>query len=102
MCDIVSVYFNRNYLGAKIAIFILATSVELVPAQISGELLSPWSEGTLDIHEISTGRGSSTFFILPDGTTMLYDAGEFGENGAAWRIPRYVDPKPDKSRPSGE
>jgi len=39
------------------------------------EQLPPWTEGTLDIHHISTGRGNSTLFVLPDGTTMLVDAG---------------------------
>ncbi len=42
-----------------------------------GETLPDWSEGTLDIHAINTARGECTFFILPDGTTMVVDAGEF-------------------------
>lgn len=39
-----------------------------------GKVLPDWEEGYLDIHTINTGRGESTFFILPDGTTMLVDA----------------------------
>ncbi|MDE7406804.1 MAG: hypothetical protein K2M76_00165, partial [Muribaculaceae bacterium] len=39
-----------------------------------GEPLPDWSEGTLDIHSISTGRGESYFYIFPDGTSMLVDA----------------------------
>lgn len=35
-----------------------------------------WQEGYLDIHHINTGRGNAAFFILPDGTTMLFDAGD--------------------------
>ena len=35
--------------------------------------------GTLDIHHISTGRGNATFFVLPDGTTLLVDAGAAGD-----------------------
>ena len=42
-----------------------------------GAPLTPWSEGELDIHTISTGRGECLFFIMPDGTTMVVDAGEF-------------------------
>jgi beta-lactamase superfamily II metal-dependent hydrolase len=38
--------------------------------------LPKWEKGFLDIHFISTGRGSSAFYILPDGTTMLIDVGE--------------------------
>ena len=71
-------------------------------AQNIGEILSDWTPGTMDIHEISTGRGSSTFFIFPDGTTMLFDAGEFTQTTASWRIPRYVQAKPDTTKTSGE
>ena len=35
-----------------------------------------WKPGYLDIYHIHTGRGNSTFFILPDGTTALLDAGD--------------------------
>lgn len=38
--------------------------------------LPRWSQGDLEIHHINTGRGNATFFILPDGTTMLFDAGD--------------------------
>jgi beta-lactamase superfamily II metal-dependent hydrolase len=51
------------------AFFILSST--LAPC----ETLPPWSEGRLDIHHINTGRGESTLFILPDGTTLLVDAG---------------------------
>ena len=44
-------------------------------AQVAGQRLPPWTPGTLDIHQIQTGRGNATFFIFPDGTTMLLDAG---------------------------
>jgi beta-lactamase superfamily II metal-dependent hydrolase len=64
------------------------------PAQI-GTALPPWTPGTLDIHQIVTGRGNAAFFQFPDGTTMLLDAGDAGpsdeQNG-----------KPDTSRPSAE
>ena len=39
-------------------------------------VLPAWSEGYLDIHTISSGRGECCFYILPDGTTLLVDAGE--------------------------
>ena len=41
-----------------------------------GQILPAWSEGELDIHFINTGRGECAFYILPDGTTLLVDAGE--------------------------
>ncbi len=39
-----------------------------------GKVLPDWEEGYLDIHAINTGRGECTFFIFPDGTTMMVDA----------------------------
>ena len=39
-------------------------------------VLPAWSEGYLDIHFINSGRGECCFYILPDGTTLLVDAGE--------------------------
>jgi beta-lactamase superfamily II metal-dependent hydrolase len=37
-----------------------------------------WEEGYMDIHHILTGSGDCAFFVLPDGTTMLVDAGDIG------------------------
>jgi beta-lactamase superfamily II metal-dependent hydrolase len=56
--------------------------------------LPPWTPGTLDIHHLATGQGNSTFFVLPDGTTILLDA------GAA--TPPRATPRPDASRSAGE
>jgi hypothetical protein len=44
-------------------------------SQVVGQPLPPWTPGTLDIHQIQTGRGNAAYFIFPDGTTMLLDAG---------------------------
>lgn len=41
-----------------------------------GKTLPNWSEGCLDIHFINTLRGECCFYIMPDGTTLLVDAGE--------------------------
>jgi beta-lactamase superfamily II metal-dependent hydrolase len=51
-----------------------ATSFDTAASGLSQ--MEPWSPGLLDIHHISTGRGSSAFCILPDGTTLLIDAGD--------------------------
>ena len=56
-----------------------------------GSALPAWSPGMLDIHHISTGRGNSAFFVLPDGTTLLVDAGASGSG-----VPE-TDPHPDAS-----
>src|SRR5512135_2956130 len=65
-------------------------------AQVVGETLPPWTQGTLDIHHISTGRGNCALIIFPDGTSMLVDAGAISGNS-----PRYVAPRPDASRSPG-
>ncbi len=49
-----------------------------------GATLPAWSEGYLDIHTISTGRGECIFFILPDGTSIVVDAGEFSREGKSY------------------
>jgi len=59
---------------------------------VAGKPLPAWEEGYLDIHSINTGRGECTFYILPDGTTMLVDAGEFHTGGSKYPM---VDQKPD-------
>src|SRR5918995_432400 len=66
-------------------------------AQTVGAALPLWTAGTLDIHHINTGRGNATFFRLPDGTTMLVDAGDGGPPP-----PRGTPPRPDASQPPAE
>ncbi len=62
-----------------------------------GDQLPLWKEGYLDIHHINTGKGECAFLMLPDGTTMLVDAG-----ATARPKPRVTAPKPDGSRTPGE
>ena len=47
---------------------------------VPGAPLPPWTPGTLDIHHIHTGRGNAAFVQLPDGTTLLIDAGAIPES----------------------
>lgn len=65
-----------------------------------GEVLAPWVNGSLDIHFINTGRGESTFYVLPDGTTMLVDmAGSLLlDSEAGGKLP--TAPKPNASTTS--
>ncbi|WP_460945593.1 ComEC/Rec2 family competence protein [Spirosoma daeguense] len=73
-----------------------------VKAQQTGSTLPNWEEGQLDIYHINTGQGNATFAILPDGTTLLVDAGAI--NSLDWRInkPRNIPTKPDNTRQAGE
>lgn len=69
-----------------------------VSAQVTvGDIIDGWKEGYLDIHHINTGKGEAAFFMLPDGTTLLVDAG-----ATARPKPRVTDPKPDGSRTPGD
>jgi Metallo-beta-lactamase superfamily len=76
--------------------FWLIASASLILAQGEiGSPLSPWTSGMMDIHQIATGRGNAALFVLPDGTTLLVDAGAAGDG-----IPE-TDPHPDASRSPG-
>jgi len=66
-------------------------------AQVVGQPLPTWTPGTLDIHQIDTGRGNAALLILPDGTSLLLDAGDGGNPP-----PRGTPPRPDGSRSPGE
>ena len=48
-------------------LYILASAQESLPS---------WQEGYMDIHTIATGKGESLFIVMPDGTTMVIDAGD--------------------------
>jgi len=62
-----------------------------------GAPLAPWQPGWLDIHHIATGRGNATFVLLPDGTSLLIDAG-----ASLNALDVSVAPRPDASRRPGE
>ncbi|MET0638043.1 MAG: hypothetical protein ABWZ25_18580 [Chitinophagaceae bacterium] len=64
----------------------------------SGASLGTWQEGFLDIHHINTGRGNAAFCILPDGTTLLIDAGELSPLDSRTFSLRNASAKPDSSR----
>jgi beta-lactamase superfamily II metal-dependent hydrolase len=88
---------NRGNWKFSLGVLLLVVLAPLA-AQQAGRKLPPWTPGTLDIHHISTGRGNSALLILPDGTTLLVDAGanEPGNSG------RQEDAHPDGSRAPGE
>ena len=94
---IVKRFFTQNdYRSAICLVLVMMTALPAWSLTV-GEALPVWSDGMLDIHHINTGKGDSTFFILPDGTTMLVDAGVVNDEppitAPAW---------PDASRQPGE
>jgi beta-lactamase superfamily II metal-dependent hydrolase len=59
--------------------------------------LEPWKPGYLEIHQLATNRGNSALLILPDGTTMMVDA------GALYGTTPYLsEPRPSAERRPGE
>ncbi len=63
-----------------------------------GHSLPAWQKGYLDIHHINTGRGNAAFFILPDGTTLLVDAGELDPTEPRTTSARNTPIRPNASR----
>lgn len=61
-----------------LALFTILATLSAYTQQVAeiGKPLPAWKEGYLDLHHINTGRGNAAFYILPDGTTVLFDAGE--------------------------
>lgn len=64
--------------------------------------LPPWEEGMMDIHHINTGRGDAAFFILPDATTLLVDAGDMSETHPRTLSARTALKKPNGSKSAPE
>jgi beta-lactamase superfamily II metal-dependent hydrolase len=70
------------------------------PLLATQDVLPAWIPGTLEIHHISTGRGSCAFLICPDGTTIMVDCGSIHPEPD---VAKYViGPKPDGSRRPAE
>ncbi|HMH69143.1 MAG TPA: metallohydrolase [Pinirhizobacter sp.] len=66
------------------------------------QALPPWTDGYLYIHHISTGRGNAAYIVMPDGTTMLIDAGESDPEFVKSVAPlKAFPPLPDGTHSSG-
>lgn len=64
-----------------------------------GKRWGGWKKGHFQVHFIYTGVAESMFFILPDGTTMLLDCGDFD---ALARGAKAVPLLPGPGRHAGE
>jgi len=86
-----------------ISLFIVVTINSLIAQESSDTSSIVWKEGYLDIHHINTGRGVSTFFVMPDGTKMVVDLGDMDDSNKVKSLPLTVtDPYPNGSKNSGE
>ena len=60
-----------------LTITLLICSAAFSCAQVKpGDVYPDWRAGYMDIHHISTGKGECVFVLMPDGTTMMIDAGK--------------------------
>lgn len=86
-----------NKVNTFIVVLMLSMGTTILSAQ-KESAFPRWQEGEMEIHHINTAKGESVFCILPDGTTMLIDAGDNGYKDD----PRRTNAVPDASRAPGE
>lgn len=86
----------------QLAVLLIALNSAQLPAsaQIAtpGKPLPAWKEGYLDLHHINTGWGDAAFYIFPDGTTFLFDAGEMNPTSSRAFTPRNAAMRPNYSK----
>lgn len=73
-------HFMRDAGSFAVASMIIPGSVHaseqtVPPTSMQAQSLPDWTPGILEIHHISTGRGSCAFLICPDATIWMIDAG---------------------------
>ena len=98
-------FFKKQKLKIASHIFFIGILVMITHgsySQKSGESLPNWQEGYLDIHHINTGMGDCAFFVFPDGTTLLFDAGEMDITKPRMKGPRNAKRKPNETKLPGE
>ena len=66
---------------------IIFAFILLLPSLLRAQEIPSWKEGWMDIHHIATGKGDNSFFVFPDGTTMLVDLGD--ETNGRFKCPAY-------------
>ena len=83
-----------------LAFLLLLAETFAVQSQIpaKGDTALSWKEGYLDLHHINTGRGDVAYYIFPDGTTLLFDAGEQDPNDARTHSARNSVIRPNNSK----
>jgi len=91
-------FISRRLILSSLFILFFAHS----RAQKAGDTLPQWTEGFMDIHHINTGRGNATFFILPDGTTLLIDAGALDPTSPRVLSARNTPAAPGPEKQPGE
>lgn len=80
---------------------IIASVLALSTVEAKPKQLPDWQEGYLDIHQISTGRGSAALYIFPDGTRMIVDVGDLGDP-SRWTHKEIMPAVPNDSKRPAE
>jgi hypothetical protein len=91
---------SKKMLRILVSIIFLINTALYLSAQ-SNAALPAWQAGYMDIHHLSTGRGNAAYLVLPDGTTMLIDAGDESDTHPRTTSPRNTTRKPNASRSVG-
>jgi len=99
-----SALFYYSNMKQLLFLLLLATTLRPQPAAAQpiatpGQPLPAWKEGYLDLHHINTGRGNAAFYILPDGTSIVFDAGELDPTEPRTTSKRNTPIRPDNTRP---
>lgn len=64
-----------------------AERIRRVDDELVGKCLPKWRPGEMQLHFIYTGRGENMFYILPDGTTIVNDVGDYYRENERAEIP---------------
>jgi len=68
------------------SLLVASLAIVTVKGTFAQEKLPAWRPGYFDIHHINTGSGNAAFMIFPDGTTLLFDAGEIKRNASSFGL----------------
>jgi len=82
---------RRDFLGCMASTGVFAAMSAFGSA--AKTVYPDWKPGELDIHCIQTGCGEQTFFMFPDGTTMLLDCGDMYRPQYLMHVPRQPSPE---------
>lgn len=86
--------FYKIALFLNIAVLVSCTQDSYAQYSSSSEEVDiKWKEGYLDIHFMHTGGGNTSFIVFPDGTTLLFDAGESIKGGSTPSFPPFTNPE---------
>jgi beta-lactamase superfamily II metal-dependent hydrolase len=102
--------YNRRYFlkqssfALALSALLASESTDAIAKTLAPEIseLPPWTPGQLDIHHISTGRGSCAFMVCPDATTLMIDAGSTLSGIDPTRDKYLIDPRPNGSLRPGQ